>query len=90
MSAPPISSPLTNTWGIVGQSDSPESSARMRGSGSTSTAVIGAPAPHSACSARRELPHAGISGVPLMKTATGSVSITCWIWSRNVILFPSS
>jgi hypothetical protein len=50
-----------------------------------STAVIGAPAPHSACSARSELPHAGRSGVPYMKIATGSPSITCWISSRSVM-----
>jgi hypothetical protein len=51
--------------------------------------VIGAPALASARSARIELPHAGRSAVPLMKTATGSSSITCWIWSRNVMLVPS-
>src|SRR5205809_44367 len=44
MSAPPISSPRTKTCGIVGQLDTAESSCRIRGSGSTSTAVTGAPA----------------------------------------------
>jgi hypothetical protein len=64
MSAPPISSPLTKTCGIVGQSEIAESSVRIAGSGRMSTAVIGAPAFHSAWSARSELPHAGRSGVP--------------------------
>ena len=52
MSAPPISSPLTKTCGIVGQSESAESSCRICGSGRMSTAVIGAPAFQSAWSAR--------------------------------------
>ena len=43
MSAPPISSPFTKTCGIVGQSESAESSWRICGSGRMSTAVIGAP-----------------------------------------------
>ena len=86
ISAPPINSPLTNTCGIVGHSLSAVSSWRMRGSGSTSTPVIGAPACHNACSARIELPHAGASGVPFMKTTTGSVSMTCLIWSCKVLM----
>ena len=43
MSAPPTSSPLTNTCGIVGQPEIAVRSWRICGSGSTSTAVTGAP-----------------------------------------------
>src|SRR3972149_4301712 len=65
MSAPPISSPLTKTWGIVGQPEISESSWRIRGSGRMSTVVIGAPTAWSAFSARDALPHMTISAVPL-------------------------
>ena len=39
MSQPPTSSPLTNSWGIVGQLEIADSSWRMRGSGRMSTAA---------------------------------------------------
>src|SRR4029079_2058862 len=39
MSQPPTSSPLTNSWGIVGQLEIALSSWRMRGSGRVSTAA---------------------------------------------------
>ena len=39
MSQPPTSSPLTKSWGIVGQPESPDSSSRMRGSGRMSSAA---------------------------------------------------
>ena len=67
MSAPPTSSPLTNTCGIVGQPEIADSSWRICGSGRMSTAVTGAPARRSACSARSELPHMTNAGVPFMK-----------------------
>ena len=86
MSAPPISSPFTNTCGIVGQPESADSSCRICGSGSTSTVAIGAPESRSARNARSELPHITRSGVPFMKTATGSVAITSLICSLNVLM----
>ena len=46
-----------------------------------STAVTGAPARRSASSARMELPHMAICGVPFMNRATGSPSITCLIFA---------
>ena len=76
MSAPPTSSPPTNTCGIVGQPESSDSAWRIAGSGRTFTAVTGAPASRSARSARSELPHMTNCGVPFMKSATGSFSIT--------------
>ncbi len=81
MSAPPISSPRTNTCGIVGQLETAESSWRIRGSGSTSTAVTGDPARRSASRARIEFPHMTNCGVPFMNRATSSEAITfsiCW------------
>ena len=86
MSAPPISSPLTKTCGIVGQPEIDESSWRILGSGRTSTVVIGAPAACRACSARCELPHMTICGVPFMNTATGSCSMTSEICSFRVFM----
>ena len=86
MSAPPISSPLTKTWGIVGQPETADSSWRIDGSGRMSTAVTGAPASRSARSARSELPHMTNCGVPFMKSVTGSVSITAWIRSRSSLI----
>ena len=86
MSAPPMSSPFTKTCGIVGQPEIEASSWRIRGSGRMSTAVIGAPAAWSACRARCEFPHMIICGVPFMKTATGSCSITSEICSFKVFM----
>src|SRR6187200_1181024 len=83
MSAPPTSSPLTKTWGIVGQPESAESSWRKRGSGRISTAVTGAPAPRRAASARCEFPQAAKFGVPFMKSVTGSDSMSSEIWLRR-------
>ena len=76
MSAPPTSSPLTKTCGIVGQPEISGSSCRIAGSGRMFTAVTGAPASRSARSARSELPHMTNCGVPFMKSVTGSFSIT--------------
>ena len=76
MSAPPTSSPLTNTCGMVGQPEIAERSSRICVSSSTSTAVIGAPARRSAPSARSELPHMIASGVPFMNRATSDPSMT--------------
>jgi len=45
-----------------------------------STASVGAPAFQSACCAPGEFLQAGISGVPVRKNATGSVSMICRIW----------
>src|SRR3954451_5540877 len=67
MSQPPTSSPLTNSWGIVGQPDRPDSSWRMRGSGRMSTAAKGASSACRAATVRALKPHAGASGVPFMK-----------------------
>ena len=90
MSAPPTSSPLTNTCGIVGQPLIAVRSWRICGSGSTSTAVTVAPARRSACSARSELPHMTNCGVPFMKIATSEPSITSLILSVYVTPLPSS
>ena len=55
MSEPPTSSLFTNSWGIVGQPDSPDSSSRMRGSGRMSSAAYWTPSALSAPGrARRE------------------------------------
>src|SRR4029453_15356234 len=85
MSAPPTSSPLTKTRGIVGQPERLESSWRKRGSGRMSTAVTGAPAGRRAERGGCELPQATKLGVPFMKSATGSVSMISLIWSPSVI-----
>ena len=82
----PINSPLTNTCGIVGQPDWAESSWRIAGSGRMSTAVTGAPARRNASSARRELPHIAICGVPFMKSATCSPSITSLIFPLSSLM----
>src|SRR6185312_10328219 len=71
MSQPPTSSPLTNSWGIVGQLDSADSSWRIRGSGRMSTAANGASSACNAATVRAEKPHIGCSGVPFMKRITG-------------------
>ena len=84
MSQPPISSPPTNSCGIVGQLDSAESSWRMRGSGSTSIAANGAPSDSSAATVRAEKPHFGCSGVPFMKSSTSWSLIAPAIASRRV------
>src|SRR5439155_11474471 len=76
MSAPPINSPLTKTWGIVGQPEISAISCRIRGSARMSTAAIGAPASRRARSARSEFPHITSCGLPFMKSATGSLSMT--------------
>jgi len=83
MSAPPISSPFTKSCGIVGQLDSADSSWRMRGSGSTSTAANGVSSDWSAAAVRAEKPHIGCSGVPFMKRMTSFSSIACLIASRS-------
>src|SRR2546421_2190248 len=70
MSQPPTSSPSTNSWGIVGQLEIAESSWRIRGSGSTSTAAKGTSSACSAATVRAEKPHAGASGDPFMKRST--------------------
>ena len=62
MSQPPTSSPLTNSCGIVGQSESALSSWRMRGSGRMSTAANGASSACSAATVRAEKPHVGLLG----------------------------
>src|SRR5919108_429821 len=74
MSQPPIRSPFTNSCGIVGQFERADSSWRMRGSGSTSTAANGLPTALRAATVRAEKPHIGCSGVPFMKRMTS--------WSR--------
>ena len=58
----------------------------MDGSGRMSTAVTGAPASRSARSARSELPHMTNCGVPFMKSATGSCSITSLIRSDSSLM----
>src|SRR4051794_34057556 len=82
MSQPPTSSPLTNSWGIVGQFDSADSSWRIRGSGRMSTAANGAPVASRAAMVRAEKPHAGRSGVPFMKRMTSWSLIASAIASR--------
>src|SRR4051812_7768869 len=89
MSAPPTSSPLTKTCGMVGQPEISCSSWRMAGSGRMFTAVTGAPASRSARSARSEFPHMTNWGVPFMKSVTGSFSITCWIVLLSSLIGPS-
>src|SRR4051812_6057966 len=83
MSEPPISSPLTNSCGIVGQSDSALSSWRMRGSGSTSTAAKPTLRACRAAVARAEKPQAGASGTPFMKRITSLSRIASAIASRR-------
>src|SRR5215211_5224185 len=83
MSAPPISSPSTNSCGIVGQLDRADSSWRMRGSGRMSTAANGAPVAWIAATVRAEKPHAGISGVPFMKRMTRFSRIASAMASRR-------
>src|SRR3954453_18509735 len=83
MSEPPISSPLTNSWGMVGQSDSALSSWRMRGSGRTSTAANGTSSDCSAADARAGKPHAGASGTPFMKRMPSLSRIASAIASRR-------
>jgi hypothetical protein len=82
MSAPPTSSPLTKSCGMVGHWEIPDSSWRMRGSGRMSTAANGAPSACRAPAVRAEKPQAGASGVPFMKRMTGLSSIADWIASR--------
>src|SRR3954454_19796583 len=83
MSEPPTSSPLTNSCGIVGQSDSALSSWRMRGSGRTSTAAKPTWSAWSALAGRAEKPHAGASGTPFMKRITSLSRIASAIASRR-------
>ena len=79
MSAPPTSSPLTKTCGIVGQPEIADRSCRICGSGRMSTVVTDAPARRSASSARPEFPHMTKDGVPFMKSATSEPSMTSLI-----------
>ncbi len=70
MSDPPTSSPSTNSCGMVGQPDRPESSSRMRGSGRMSSAAYCTPSALSAPAVRAEKPQAGWWGTPFMKSIT--------------------
>src|ERR687893_576092 len=79
MSAPPTSSPLTKSCGIVGQFDSAESCWRMRGSGRMSTAAKGVPSASSAATVRAEKPQRGASGVPFVKRRTSLSAIASLI-----------
>src|SRR3954452_17406220 len=82
MSQPPTSSPLTNSWGIVGQLEIADSSWRMRGSGRTSTAAYGLPSASTAGARGAEKPHIGCSGVPFMKRMISSSPIASVMASR--------
>ncbi len=82
MSQPPTSSPLWKSWGIVGQLEIDDSSARMRGSGRMSTAAYGAPSSSSTATVRAENPQRGSSGVPFMKRITLLSAIACSIAVR--------
>src|SRR5271165_3923049 len=82
MSQPPSSSPLTNSWGMVGQLEIAESSWRMRGSGRTSTAANGVSSDCRTATVRAEKPQAGASGVPFMNRITSCSSIAWAIASR--------
>jgi len=82
MSQPPTSSPLTNSWGIVGQFDTADSSWRMRGSGRMSTAANGVPSDSSTATVRAEKPQRGASGVPFMNRMTSCSSMACLMASR--------
>ena len=86
MSQPPISSPPTNSWGMVGQFEIADSSSRMRGSGRMSTAANGVPIAWSAATVRAEKPHAGCSGVPFMNRITACSSIASGMASRMGLL----
>ena len=90
MSDPPTSSLATNSWGIVGQPDRPDSSSRMRGSGRMSSAAYCTPSALRAPEARAENPHAGWLGVPFMNSITWFSSIACWMKSRISSLFTLS
>src|SRR5436190_8739712 len=85
MSQPPTSSPSMNSCGIVGQLEIADSSARMRGSGSTSTAAKRAPEDCSAATVRAENPHAGASGVPFIKRITRCSAIASAIASPTSV-----
>jgi hypothetical protein len=82
MSAPPIQ-PLMNT---CGSSASPRSQTAPAGSPDrvALTAVIGAPARVASIRALG-LPHMAGSGVPFMKSATGSLSIVLDLVSLSLI-----
>ena len=62
MSQPPTSSPLTNSWGMVGQLEIEDSSWRMRGSGRMSTAAYSAPSDSRAADGARGEPAHGLLG----------------------------
>jgi hypothetical protein len=83
MSLPPISSPSTNSCGVVGQFEIALSSWRMRGSGRMSTAANGTPTAWRAPAARALKPHIGCSGVPFMKRITLFSLIASAIASRR-------
>src|SRR3954447_1503443 len=82
MSQPPTSSPLTNSWGIVGQFEIADSSWRIRGSGRMSTAAYEAPSASSAATVRALKPHMGCSGRPFMKRITSCSEMALAISSR--------
>ena len=86
MSQPPISSPSTNSCGIVGQLEIADSSWRMRGSGRMSTAAKGVSSACSIATVRAEKPHAGASGVPFMNRITRCSAIASAIASRIGLL----
>ena len=74
--------PSTNSCGIVGQPERPDSSSRMRGSGRMSSAAYCTPSALSAPAVRAEKPQAGWSGVPFMNSITRFSSIACSMKSR--------
>ena len=82
MSAPPTSSPSTNSCGIVGQFEMADSSCRIRGSGRMSTAAKDAPSESRYCTVRAENPQRGCSGVPFMKRITSCSPIASVMASR--------
>ena len=78
ISEPPINSPWTNTWGIVGKSDQAHTEGIARGSLRMLTDAKGSPRLCKTCAARFEKPHCAAPGSPFMNKTIGcSSTIAC-------------
>ena len=76
ISQPPTNSPLTKSWGNVGQLENWGKLALISGLVSISTNEKGFPQAIKICEAFDENPHWGESGEPFMYKSTG-FSLTC-------------
>src|SRR5690606_5024693 len=91
MSQPPISSPLMNSCGKVGQLETRGRLARTSGSSSTLMVcrrAMSAPASRSAATVRLEKPHIGNWGVPFMKRTMGWPAMSAWMRSMMAMSAP--